>query len=87
MPFLRGLVEVRESSTQGRGIFAKVDIPAETVYWRFRLVEEHHRADEWENLEDGVNRIYSEEEARELESDPQALSRVLWGGYLYDPTQ
>jgi len=86
MPFLRGLVEVSTSSTQGRGIFAKVDIPAKTVYWRFR-VQEHEAADEWENLGDGANHSYSEEEVRELESDPQALKRVLWGGYLHDPTQ
>jgi hypothetical protein len=64
MPFREGLLEVRQSSVGGLGLFAKVDIPGSTVIWRYDASKER---DAWENLGEGPNRDYDEEEIREME--------------------
>jgi len=85
MPFSKGLLEVRESCLGGFGLFAKVDIPANTVIWRYSIDAEDLNS--WENLGDGPNRAHSEDELKELESkDQAALTKLLWGGYLHEPS-
>jgi SET domain-containing protein len=84
MPFPKGLVEVRTSGLQGRGLFARVDIPCNTTIWRFKAPEGDAN---WESLADKEpNRHYSEAEIKLMESDPSALATLLWGSYMHEPT-
>jgi len=83
MPFPTGFIEVRTSVLQGKGLFARVDIPAKTVIWRFQAPLDDKN---WENLGDGENKHFSEEEVLMMETDPTALSKLLWGAYMHDPS-
>ncbi len=83
MPFPTGLIEVRCSELQGKGLFARVDIPVNTVIWRFQAPAGDKN---WENLGDGENQHYCMEEVLMMETDPTRLSTLLWGSYMHDPS-
>lgn len=84
MPFPKGFVEVRTSVLQGRGLFARKDIPCGTKIWCFKSPEGD---DNWESLTgDGPNQHHGEAEVKLMEDDPSSLSELLWGAYVHEPT-
>ena len=89
MPFAKGLIEVKTSELQGRGLFCLRDIAAGTVVWRMTAPAGEEAGWEGLNPDDlaAANVAYSEAEMMAIEKErPQDLPAVLWGGYMHEPT-
>ena len=78
MPFAKGLVEVRHSEISGRGLHARVDIPAGTVVWRFQAPVGEE--DQWESLTDErENQVFDEAGLKKVGwDDVGAVAPLPW---------